>query len=102
MLAEVKEITSYEEVAGSTIGDRIGKMLATAKIIGYIDLRNEAHPLRKLLVPPNPGSRVYMPYASFLEDAFNRGTDGKAYDAATLFGERRNRSCLWGDLMTNK
>src|SRR5208283_5431550 len=77
VLAEIKEITSYEEVAGSTIGDRIGKRLATAQIIGYIDLRNEAQPLRKLLVPPNPGSRIYMPYASFLEDVFSRGTDGK-------------------------
>ncbi len=78
VLAEIKEITSYEEVAGSTIGDRIGKRMASAQIIGYIDLRNEAQPLRKLLVPPNPGSRVYMPYASFLEDVFSRGTDGKA------------------------
>ena len=78
MFAEIKEITSYEEVAGSTIGDRIGKRLATAQIIGYIDLRNEARPMRKLLVPPNPGSRIYMPYASFLEDVFSRGTDGKA------------------------
>ena len=76
-LAEIKEITSYEEVAGSTIGDRTGKRSATAQIIGYIDLRNEAQPLRKLLVPPNPGSRIYMPYASFLEDVFSRGTDGK-------------------------
>ncbi|MGD0995020.1 MAG: DUF87 domain-containing protein [Candidatus Bathyarchaeia archaeon] len=87
VLAEVKEITSYEEVAGSTIGDRIGKMLAAAKIIGYIDLRNEAHPLRKLLVPPNPGSRIYMPYASFLEDALNRGTDGKAHAQPLYLGK---------------
>jgi DNA helicase HerA-like ATPase len=87
VLAEVKEITSYEEVAGSTIGDRIGKMLATAKIIGYIDLRNEAHPLRKLLVPPNPGSRIYMPYASFLEDALNRGKDGKVYAQPLYLGK---------------
>ncbi len=77
VLAEIKEITSYEEVAGSTIGDRIGKRLATAQIIGYINLRNKTQPLRKLLVPPNPGSRIYMPYASFLEDVFSRGTDGK-------------------------
>ncbi len=79
ILAEVKEVTSYEEVAGSTVGNRIGKMLATAQIIGYIDLRNEDQPLSKLLAPPNPGSRIYMPYTSFLEDAFNRGTDGKPY-----------------------
>ncbi|MGA3290353.1 MAG: DUF87 domain-containing protein [Candidatus Bathyarchaeia archaeon] len=79
ILAEVKEITSYEEVAGSTVGNRIGKMLAAAQIIGYIDLRNQDQPLSKLLAPPNPGSRIYMPYTSFLEDVFNRGTDGKPY-----------------------
>ncbi len=72
ILAEVKEMANYEEVAGSTVGNRIGKLLATTQIIGYIDLRNEDKPLRKLLVPPNPGSRIYVPYASFLEDAFSR------------------------------
>ena len=29
------------------------------------------------LVPPNPGSRIYVPYAKFLENIFNRGTKGK-------------------------
>ncbi len=79
VLAEVREITSYEEVAGSTMGERVGKMLAAARIIGYIDLRGDAKPMRKLLAPPNPGSRVYMPYASFLEDVLNRGSNGEAY-----------------------
>lgn len=87
VLAEVKEVSSYEEVAGSTIGDRIGKKLATAQIIGYIDLRNENKPLRKLLVPPNPGSRIYMPYASFLEDILNRGTEGKPYTQPLHLGK---------------
>ena len=87
ILAEVKEITSYEEVAGSTVGTRIGKMLAVAQIIGYIDLRNEDHTLSKLLAPPNPGSRIYMPYTSFLEDAFNRGTDGKPYTHPLYLGK---------------
>ncbi len=87
VLAEIKEITSYEEVAGSTIGDRIGKRLAIAQIIGYIDLRNEAKPICKLLVPPNPGSRIYMPYASFLEDIFSRGTDGKACAQPVYLGK---------------
>ena len=41
IIAQVKEITSYEEVAGSTIGERLGKLQATAQIIGYFDLRNE-------------------------------------------------------------
>jgi len=79
ILAEVTEVSSYEEVAGSTVGNRVGKMLATAQIIGYVDLRNENHRLSRLLAPPNPGSRIYMPYTSFLEDVFKRGTNGKPY-----------------------
>ena len=86
VLAEVKEISSYEEVAGSTIGDRVGKMLATAKVLGYVNLRNENRPLRKLLLPPNPGSRVYMPYATFLEDALKRGAGGKSYSQPLYMG----------------
>ncbi len=79
ILAEVKEITSYEQVAGSTIGERVGKMLGTAKIIGYVDLSSQDNVifLQSLLAPPNPGSRVYVPYAKFLEDIFTRGTKGK-------------------------
>lgn len=87
VFAEVTEIASYEEVAGSTIGDRMGRLSATAQIIGYIDLRNEQQTLNKLLVPPNPGSRVYRPYAKFLEDVFNRGSDGKTYTQPIHLGE---------------
>ncbi len=39
ILGEVKELSNYEEVAGSTVGNRIGKLLATTQRIGYIDLR---------------------------------------------------------------
>ena len=88
VLAEVKEITVYEEIAGSTIGERVGKMLASAKIIGYVDLRNKARPFCKLLAPPNPGSRVYMPYALFLEDILNRGgTNGETYTQPLYLGK---------------
>ena len=44
-MAVITDITSYEEVAGSTIGDKIRKMLATAEIIGYVDLRYEIRPV---------------------------------------------------------
>ena len=87
ILAEVKEIASYEEVAGSTVGNRVGKLLATTQIIGCIDLRNENWLLSKLLVPPNPGSRIYMPYASFLEDAFSRDVQGKRYTQPLHLGK---------------
>ncbi len=68
ILAQITEISSYEEVAGSTIRDRIGKMLATAKIMGATDLTNPNQPLQQLLTPPNPGSRIYMPYAQAVQD----------------------------------
>lgn len=87
IIGEVTEITSYEEVAGSTIRDRIGKLLATTRIIGYVDLRGENKPLKKLLVPPNPGSRIYMPYSTFLQDALNRGIDGKSYRQSFCLGK---------------
>jgi DNA helicase HerA-like ATPase len=86
VLGQIVEITSYQEVAGSTVGDRIGKMLATTEIIGYVDLRKENRPLRKLLVPPNPGSRVYVPTGSFLEDTLNRNLKGEAMVQPLLFG----------------
>jgi DNA helicase HerA-like ATPase len=86
VLAIVKDITSYEEVAGSTV-DRIGKLLATTEIIGYVDLRNQNKPMQKLLIPPNPGSRIYVPLASFLEDILNRNTKGEPFTTPLLFGK---------------
>jgi len=87
VLAEVNEITSYEEVAGSTVAERIGRLRATAQIIGYFDLRSEYRPLQKLLTPPDPGSRIYMPYAEFLKDLFNRDAEGKPYKTPLHLGE---------------
>ncbi len=86
ILAVIKDIASYEEVAGSTV-DRIGKLLATTEIIGYVDLRNQNKPLHKLLVPPNPGSRVYVPLANFLEDILNRNLKGEPYAQPLSFGK---------------
>ena len=87
VLCVIKEITSYEEVTGSTIGDRIGKMLATTEILGFVDLRKQTRPLRKLLAPPNPGSRVYVPLVSFLEDTLNRNSKGEPYAQPVFFGK---------------
>ena len=87
VLAIVKEIKSYEEIAGSTLSERIGKMAAIAEVVGYVDLRNEDRPLRRLLVPPNPGSRVYMPYSEFLEDTFSRDPQGKKFKQALYMGK---------------
>jgi DNA helicase HerA-like ATPase len=80
IIAEVTEVKGYEEVVGSTLGDKnAGNLIATAQIIGYIDIQEENRPMRKLLTPPIPGSRVYLPYAEFLEDTFTRDTNGKPY-----------------------
>jgi DNA helicase HerA-like ATPase len=86
VLAVISNITSYEEVAGSTIGDKMGKMLATAEIIGYVDLRNEIRPLSKVLIPPNPGCRVYIPLKKFLEDTLNRNAKGEVFKTPVQIG----------------
>jgi DNA helicase HerA-like ATPase len=92
MRSVITEITSYEEVAGSTIGDKMGKMFATAEIIGYIDLRNENKPICEVLVPPNPGSRVYIPLKKFLEDILNRNTKGEHFKTPIQIGMFKNSS----------
>jgi hypothetical protein len=80
ILAEVTEIKSYEEVVGAaTNGKTAGNLIATAQILGYTNLQQKNHTLQKLLTPPNPGSRVYLPYVEFLEDTFTRDTNGKPY-----------------------
>ena len=91
VLTVIKDIASYEEIAGSTV-DRMGKLLATAEIIGYVDLRNQNRPLQKLLVPPNPGSRVYVPLVSFLEDILNRNLKGEPYAQPLFFGKLEGSS----------
>jgi DNA helicase HerA-like ATPase len=86
ILAVITEITSYEEVAGSTLGDKMGKMLATAEIIGYVDLRAENKPLCEVLIPPNSGCRVYIPLKKFLEDILNRNVKGEAFKTPIQMG----------------
>ncbi len=86
IIAQVKEIASYEEFAGSSHNDRLGKMLANADIIGYVNLEKEDKPLQKLLAPPNPGSRIYMPYTEFIEDVFARDRAGKPFEQPLQFG----------------
>jgi DNA helicase HerA-like ATPase len=86
ILAVISEITSCDEVAGSSIGDKMGKMLATAQIIGYVDLRNENKPICELLIPPSSGGRVYIPLKNFLEDILNRNAKGEAYETPIQIG----------------
>ena len=89
VLAMVKEIRNYEEVVGTSVrvGEKSVEMVAVGEIIGYVDLRDsKAKPMRKLFVPPNTGSRVYLPYFEFLEDVFLRGVDGRLFEHALHVG----------------
>jgi DNA helicase HerA-like ATPase len=76
IIARVNEVRSYEEVVGTTLSDKVGRIIATADILGYVNLQETIRPLRKLLTPPSPGCRIYMPYAEFLEDTFARDLNG--------------------------
>ncbi len=86
ILAEVTEIKSYEEVAGTNNGKTAGHLIATAQILGYTNLQQQNHTIQKLLTPPKPGSRVYLPYKEFLEDTFTRDTNGKPYTTPIHIG----------------
>jgi DNA helicase HerA-like ATPase len=88
VIAEITDIRGYEEVVGGSITDKTaGNMVATAQIIGYINQQEKAKPMRPLLTPPNPGSRVYIPYVNFLEDTFTRDADGQPYGNPICVGD---------------
>jgi DNA helicase HerA-like ATPase len=79
LIAQVSEVRSYEDVVGTTLADKVGRIIATANILGYINPEDNIKPIRKLLTPPNPGSRIYLPYAEFLEDIFARDINGHPF-----------------------
>ena len=88
IIATVTDIKSYEQVAGSTLGERLGKLMGIAKIMGYVDLKDENKKIQTLVSPPDPGSRVYLVYSEFLEALFNTDPNGKPYNPPILFGEQ--------------
>ncbi|MEM2129751.1 MAG: DUF87 domain-containing protein [Candidatus Bathyarchaeia archaeon] len=80
ILAQVTEVKSYEEVPGTTSNEkRAGNLVATAQILGTTDIKQPNRQIQPLLTPPPPGSRVYIPYAEYLEDTLNRDEAGKPY-----------------------
>ncbi|MCW4002934.1 MAG: DUF87 domain-containing protein [Candidatus Bathyarchaeota archaeon] len=87
IIAEITEINSYEEIAGTTIGERIGKLLATTKILTAINTTQPNQPTKPLLTPPNPGSRVYMPYNHFIETLYKQAPNGKPYQTPLHIGK---------------
>jgi DNA helicase HerA-like ATPase len=85
ILATITEITSYEEIIGSHINEN-NKMLATAQVIGGINLTTEKKQITEVLVPPIPGCRVYVPFSDFLQDVLNRNLKGENYKSPFKFG----------------
>jgi len=80
LLGVVKDIRNYEEVVGTTVNEKTVETVATSEILGYVDMRDpETRPLRKLTVPPSPGSKVYLPSFEFLEDILLRDLEGKPF-----------------------
>lgn len=92
LLGIVKEIKNYEEVMGATLGDKSVKMVAVADVLGYLDLKDEIKPLREISVPPDPGSKVYLPYAEFMNDILLRDSDGLPYRCPLHMGKRESRA----------
>lgn len=86
IIAIVTEIKSHEQVAGSTLGERLGKMMGIAQIIGYVDLKDKNKKLQNLVSPPDPGSRVYMVFSEFLEKVFTTDINGDPYNPPLLMG----------------
>ncbi len=93
VIGVIQEIASDEEVTGPTLGERIGKMVATTEVVGYVDLRGKTKPMHPLFSPVNPGSRVYVPSANFMEDVLNRNLKGEPF-AIPLFLGKINASLI--------
>jgi len=86
LLAVVKEINNYEEVVGTTLVEKSVQTVAVAEILGFVDLRDESWRLSRLIVPPSPGSKVFMPCFEFLENVFLRDMDGMRFEHALHLG----------------
>jgi DNA helicase HerA-like ATPase len=99
LLAEISDIKRYEGVVGASSAERAGKMIATADTIGYVDLREDSRPLCRLLLPPYPGSRIYLPYAEFLEDVFFRDIKGKSFEQPIHIGKSESWATSINDYM---
>jgi hypothetical protein len=87
VIAVVKDIKSYENVAGQTLRERVGKLMATAEIIGYVNLRDNSNQLQTLLVPPSAGSRVYMLYSEFVQELYTTDIHGEPFSHPLYIGK---------------
>ena len=65
------------------------KTIARTEIRGCVDLRDpQRKVLQQLLIPPNPGSKVYLPYFQFLEDVFTRNERGVTFESVLHIGKQ--------------
>lgn len=87
ILGIITEIRCYEQVAGGTIGVKVGRMMAVTKIIGYINTKDETNKIIELNTPPNPGSRVHLIYSDFLVKVFNVNLHGIPFKIPLQLGE---------------
>jgi hypothetical protein len=75
VLAIIKNIENFEEVIGATLGEKSVQTMAVGHVLGYMDLREATKtgimPVRQMLVPVCPGTRVYLPYHNFLQAIFS-------------------------------
>jgi hypothetical protein len=93
LLAVVKEIKNYVEVVGTTVSERSIRTVSVCNIVGYVDLTDsQIRTLHGLSVPPNPGSKVYLPYYEFLEDVFIRDPYGRRFEPALHLGKLRSHA----------
>jgi hypothetical protein len=64
--------------------------MAVGQVLGYMDLKEAIKtgvmPLRQMLVPVSPGTRVYLPYHNFLQAIFSRNLEGKPFIHAVHLG----------------
>jgi hypothetical protein len=83
VLAIIKNIENFEEVIGATLGEKSVQTMAVGHVLGYMDLREATKtgimPVRQMLVPVCPGTRVYLPYHNFLQAIFSRNLEGKPF-----------------------
>lgn len=86
IIAKISQISSHEEIAGSSLSSKLGGMSATAEILGYINLEKEDKPMQRLLTPPTPGSRIHVPYIDFIQDALSRDRQGKPFEQPLFLG----------------
>lgn len=86
VVGTVNKICNFEEVVGTTLLEKSVQTVATAEVLGFVDLRNDALRLKRLVEPPHPGSKVFTTYLEFLEEVFLRDPEGVKFEHPLQLG----------------